>query len=167
LSKKTLLMIIFITNIFIIFSGAIILKFVMPEIFEDYSSWQTIQIENCGTFKIPGDWKKIEENGFIEFEKSSKKAIMVQTYFSYGFHASAKYQYNDEYNFKIHEHIYSEVFSNSAAYSVNKYDMNGSYDKMFSVSFDNTNFGISFIFIDPTIDEKIIRKIAISFIPNR
>lgn len=166
MNQKKLFTIITIIIVFFVLIWTFILKRFAPELFENYSNWQTIQLDECGTFMVPNDWKKMEKEGFIAFKNTSNNVLMVQVGKRIGYYFDdAIYDTNKDYDIKVLEPIYSEVFSNSAAYGTNKYEANGSVIRLFSVSFDNMNSGASFVFIDQSVSEEIIRKIAISFEP--
>ncbi|MCL2014060.1 MAG: hypothetical protein FWG69_03635 [Oscillospiraceae bacterium] len=51
----------------------------VPEIFEDYSNWKTVEIDHCGEFKIPNEWGLHEQDGYFYITDESLNPIIIQT----------------------------------------------------------------------------------------
>lgn len=49
-------------------------------LFESYDGWKTVNIENCGSIKIPNEWKSYEKNNFIYVINEADKPVMIQSY---------------------------------------------------------------------------------------
>jgi len=142
-----------------------IVKGTFPEIFEDYAKWDIINIKNYGTVKIPCNWSVIDNNGFIVFIDERKEVIAVQVGIGEIDRDSKRYVMNEFYKFIFIECIYSEVFSNSATYAKYTCEYNENIDDLFIIGFNTPRYESSIAFIDKSIGEDIVRKIAISLSP--
>ena len=71
---------------------------------------------------------------------------------------------NPEYdNFEYAEWVFSENFSNSAGWGSDKYFIDGVESVKYSISFGSSKIDTSFIIMDDDINEKAVKKIAVSF----
>lgn len=47
--------------------------------FSEYEGWQTVNIDDCGGIKIPGEWVYYEHDGLIYITDAGQNPIMIQT----------------------------------------------------------------------------------------
>jgi len=167
--KKSLIYVLAIIPIILfIMLSTFVIRSLFPELFENYSNWQTVTIIDYGTIRIPSDWKFEENDGYLLFylegnENTSKQYTLVQ------------YAKDGGYINRYFSDIIDRVsvlgvnYGNSAGFLKHKImHSNGFTEERNGVSFFvSTNEGgntINFYLLDGSVSEKTLKKIAISYV---
>lgn len=121
-----------------------------------YDGWQTVDMDYCGSIKIPEKWSSFSEDGvlYILDENGSPAMIQCRTYQT-GRAESNKY-YKD---YKFLELKFSEVFSNSAQYVTAYFLYDNKRSLMRIISLNNVYFAVW----NSDIEDSVIKDIAKSF----
>jgi len=170
--KKPIL-IIFLCVIILLISYILIQPIIIslfPHIKEDYSGWKDVYLENLGTFKISEEWFVSQER----FVVCITDKPIEEEHIIYLVGAILNYD-TEEKNISPNDFlenveyiglVNSQVFSNGGMYGQNEYKINDEIAIKYFISFSTNEYGVLFIVWDDTIDEEMIRKIAISFKSN-
>ena len=122
--------------------------------FEDYSDWKTVEIEDCGTLKIPNNWELLEKDGFLYIVNENSKIVIVKIISD---------EDNPDINhsiigkIKIIEDLSGKIGGNGVSYGKIRVLINGEECEKY--------YGAGFIFIDDTLDFKFVKKMTVSFSP--
>ncbi|MCL2081842.1 MAG: hypothetical protein FWH04_01180 [Oscillospiraceae bacterium] len=156
--------------VFIFFSVLMLCRF-LPKVPEDYSNWKTVEIDNCGSLKIPNNWALYEKGDFLYVENKDKGLVMAQSFSDAGI--SENMEGDEEFNeflgrIKNIKALSATAFSNGATYGkTSLLKDNNEYEKYYlSVGYDlyaEEERNVLFIIWDETVDFKMIQKIARSF----
>ena len=121
-----------------------------------YDGWQTVDIDYCGSIKIPENWSPFSEDGvlYILDENGTPAMIQCQTYQT-GRVESNKY-YKD---YKFLENDFNEVFSNSAQYVTAYFLCDNKKFLIRIIHLINVDFAVW----NSDIEDSVIRDIAESF----
>lgn len=121
--------------------------------------WQTVEIDDYGTIRLPKEWKISTVDGFMYItsdEREESGYILIQSY--------DNMEMNTYFAGIEDKEFMSDInFSNSAA--VTKYKINyknGTVGEMFCLGFYDAP---DFYCVDNSISEKTLKKIAQSFEP--
>ena len=152
---------------------AVSFLFILSGCSSAYKGWQEITLYNCGTFQVPGDWVITEQEGYLYLSdlpleaENAQVYLVQQTYEEVSFDDEAKVlanEVNPEWEaYKPKEEVYSEVFSNNAICTKDRYPLAGQDLDLYSITFTNLEITVRFLAPDPALDEKTIIKIAKSF----
>lgn len=141
-------------------------------------SWQTVELEGVGNFRVPETWKISIIDGFMfissEENGESKNVLVQYTYYEWehgkGF---TKFDTNKYFeDIEVYEFISGTAFSNETTVERCRFQYkDGPTAEMFLVSFENFHrSGIDktaeFLCLDDSISESILEKIANSFDPD-
>jgi hypothetical protein len=142
-----------------------------------YTFWQSVSISGFGTFKVPKKWILTQIENVIyftdEFLDNEGYKIILFGVIRKGNDIKDYYDFFDYKIFENVEHIetidYGVVYSNSARYWVEKYKINGNFEKKYVLEFlqfaqDNTIIVVNLIVWDNSIKENTIIKIVKSFL---
>lgn len=76
-----------------------------------YEDWQTVEIKECGTMKIPGEWSWFTEDGTLYILDENAEPVMIQCHnYATGVRESNKYYKN----YKYLEFLSNKCLSNGA-----------------------------------------------------
>lgn len=128
-------------------------------------SWQTVEIPNCGTLKLPADWIYYEKDGLIYILDHTKKPVMIETNSSPGVddRTPGETETNDFFTGVTNlRSLSSTVISNGAIYGTFLTDFSGkASEKLFlNIGYDRT---VTLLVWDETMDEKMLKTIAFTF----
>lgn len=125
---------------------------------KNFTGWEFITLEGVGSFRLPDGWSMEQTDGFLTGYDENGNAIMLEITEEsvYG-----DYESLDEYG---------EVFSAGGYYTKNEYHVDNTNIELFAVTFDTDvteseplGGSFSFVFLNPDIDEELVRKIAMSY----
>lgn len=133
---------------------------------EKTSGWQTIEIPDCGTLKIPPDWTYYENEGWIYILDHAQKPAMIQTKSFPGVdgRTPGETESNDFFtevtNLRL---LTSAVFSNGAIYGSYLTEHNGNQSEEFflEIGYDRH---VTLLVWDETMDEAMLKTIAHTFV---
>ena len=121
--------------------------------------WQTVEIDDYGTIRLPKEWKISTVDGFMYItsdEREESGYILIQSYDNMEMNTYFAGIEDKEFMRDIN-------FSNSAAVTKYKiYYKNGTVGEMFCLDFYDAP---DFYCVDNSISEKTLKKIAQSFEP--
>lgn len=146
---------------------AIIIVILICSCSNKYKGWQTIDIEKCGTLKIPNEWSCIEENGLLYFLDENMELIAFQTESrtvayveeqQYGELESNKY-FDEVQNLAL---LSSCMYGNGACQGKHLLKIDGEQHTRYYIKFGYDR-SILMIFWDESITEDLTIKIANSF----
>ncbi len=126
----------------------------------DTDDWKTVNIEKCGTFKIPNDWDYYVEDEIIYIMKNDIPMMI-------SYDRSGEIQSNSYFSdFKYIDLLESAVLSNSAYYGKAKYYHSGKEIERYylDLSAETESGSVDFIIWNEEIDKKLLIKIAETFI---
>ncbi len=121
--------------------------------------WEILNIEGCGTFRIPNYWEHSFQDGEI-YIMSNEKPIMIS------YERTGKSETNSFFsNFKYVDLSTSSVLSNGAIYGKAKYSYLDKEIERYYLNFGETKDGklIEFLVWDTDVDEEFLIKIAKTF----
>ncbi len=134
----------------------------------NYDGWQNVEIENCGTFSIPGNWSYFIEDDKYHFVDENSNPMMIQTYSFAGFDENEQGQKESNAFFEevqCLQTLSSAVLSNGSIYGKVQMLCNGQESEKFYINLDTEDgSAILFIFWDNSIDKDMVEKIANSFV---
>ena len=124
---------------------------------KDFTDWEVVVLEGVGCFRLPLGWSMEQTGDFLTGYDENGNAVMLEI--------------TEESVYGDYEPIdeYEEFFSNSSAYGKYRYLINEQEVELFMVDFsfytEENDFSESlvFVFLNPDIDEEIVRKIAMSY----
>jgi len=168
MKKSSIYVLAILSIILFLMLSIFVIKNLFPELFENYSNWQTVTIKEYGTIKIPPNWEIEENNGYIQFyledkENTSKQYTLVQ-YAKHGGYINRLFSdiidrvsildvnYGNSAGFLKHKIVYSNGFTE---------ERNGV--SLYISTYEGVNT-IYFYLLDGSISEKTLKKIAISYV---
>jgi hypothetical protein len=127
--------------------------------------WQSVSIDNVGTFKVPREWVVTQENYILYI---TDMPITNENYKIYLIGSIWNDQEDGNYtpthklfdNVEYGNSISSEIFSNSAAWGLNEFIVNGNKENKYYIRF-HKHIVIAW---DDLINKKTIITIAKSFV---
>ena len=148
----------------------VILAIIFCLIFFRYAFWQKVTIPSLGSFKVPKDWIVTKNENIIYITdkpiEEDYKIYLVGVGRVKG--ADGKYHYDFFENAETLGSERGAVYSNSAGYWVEKFNINGVIKEKY-VIYLYYGFGHPLIYLiawDNLIDENTIIKITKSYIKN-
>ena len=132
---------------------------------DKYVEWNTVTVEQYGTFKFPPEWKIERKDDFLYFyivnEQGMNEYILVQ----YRNEDEVNDFFEDVIGVEKIEETSSEVFSNSCIISENKVIYKGGKtEELLKVSFTGNNYkSIDLIFLETSISKELAKDICKSY----
>ena len=135
-----------------------------------YKGWQTIEMIDCGTLKIPEDWSCFcDEDGLMHIMNGEKLALLQfnkipDTEIKYGY-LDTQYDHYDKYYGNAH--IYDMLERHDCSYDAllykNKYDVGEIYELYFGCD-DSWEPQFTFVVCDETLTKNFLIKLCNSYI---
>ena len=126
----------------------------------DTDEWETIFIENCGSFKIPDEWDCFFEDDII-YIVNNQKPVMIS------YQRTGELESNSYFtDFRHMNTVTSACLSNGAIYGKSKYFYSGMEIERLYLDFGETTEGkwIEFLVWDEDVTKELIVKIAGTFV---
>lgn len=127
--------------------------------FSETDDWKILNIEGCGTFRIPNYWEYSFQDEAI-YITSNEKPIMIS------YERTGKSESNSFFSdFKYVDISTSAVLSNGAIYGKAKYSYMDKEIERYYLNFGETKDGqlIEFLVWDKDVNEELLIKIAKTF----
>lgn len=132
----------------------------------NYDGWQTVTIDSCGTVKLPSDWVVYEKDGLLYVVDEEQTPIMIQSNSYAGIEDGdeGETEANDYYKeVKCIKTLSSAYFSNSAGFGTVLVEKDGIQSEQLFLELGAVPY-VQMIIWDDTVDEKLVKKIALSFV---
>ena len=122
--------------------------------------WKTINIENCGTIKIPNDWDCFTDDKTM-YIMNGEDPVMISHRRTGNGESNAFFS-----DFQYIDMSTSAVLSNSAIYGKARFNYAGNKIELYYLNLGETADGdiIEFVVWDKQIDEEFLIKLAKTFI---
>ena len=132
-----------------------------------YTDWQIVSISGVGSFRLPSDWIVTQRENVVYITDRPLEEEVYKIYLIGGRRGGGEYiRYNDFFDnidIKYIETVRGTGYSNSAQYSITKFNINGNIEEKYDLYFHNSDKTIDLLAWDSLIDEKTIIKIAQSY----
>lgn len=167
-------------TIFLLFiSGIVIIGFSTNYV--RYKDWKEVEIEDCGTIKIPKEWVMTEYDGRLYLSDKPLDEEDCTVYFvqSHSYPTSASIAAGSDEG-AVDTNLFSRevqmlkserssVISNGAIYGEELYSVDGVEEKKLYLELSNLHYHTRVYLItwDESIDEDMLIKIAKSFVETR
>jgi hypothetical protein len=132
----------------------------------NYDGWKTIHVDSCGTVKLPSEWLVYEKDGLLYVVDEEENPIMIQSKSYAGIKDDDMGQTEaNEYFQEVTcvKTLSSAYYSNSAGYGVVLVEKNGVQSEQLFLDLGAYPY-VQMIIWDDTVDEKLVKKIAKSFV---
>lgn len=128
--------------------------------------WQTVEIQDCGTLRLPSDWTCYEKGGLIYIVNHARRPVMIETTSSPS--ADGRIPGDTEANDFFADitnlrHLTSAVFSNGAIYGTYLTEHQGQQsEKLYlNIGYDRS---ITLLVWDDTMSESMLKTVAQTFV---